>query len=83
MASLPTYEQVATISMFQQKITIADEINYDINNHVLTLMACEGGLFQCIYKLNVVGSNEQVENYYIKTLRNSFPGKKLTFVHSK
>lgn len=79
MANLPTYEQIATIGMFQQQIAVADEINYDINTHVLTFMACEGGLFQCLYNLNVVGANKQVENYYIKSLRNSFPSKRLTF----
>lgn len=79
MANLPTYEQIATIGIYKQQIAVADEINYDINTHVITFMTCEGGLFQCLYKLSVVGTNEQVENYYVDFLKNSFPHKRITF----
>jgi len=77
LVNLPTYEQIAAI--YKQKIALADEINYDINTQILTFMACEGGLFQCLYKSNVVGTNEQMENHYIESLRNSFPHKRFGF----
>lgn len=79
MTKLPTYEQIVTIGIFQKQIAVSDEINYDINTHVLTFIACEGGLFQCLYNLNVVGTNKQVEQHYIESLRNSFPNKRFTF----